>query len=307
MKHLAADAPLPFKNWFNITAGVGRQKGKRGAAYFNQTHAISMPLRPVRVKTKAGSIVDSGRISTWAHEVGHAVDFNGRDVKDGISMNLGNAIKKEAAGMPDIDSDTISATFRASPANKRKIAALDEFYIGTEAGVDYEKALARFTETWPEGAAAELKALKLSENRKLTFASMWESGNWEGAIHGIKQDIQVRRLDLIFGRVPGSTKADLRRLDTFSNQMGKLSDAIESASLYKRAGHKNQLSGHGRTYGFAWGVDEASGMPRGAMIEYFANAFAAHTVEGWPLYSHLLEMATPITTAAFRKLAERMI
>jgi len=301
MKRLAADAPLPFKNWLNITFPVGRMPKKRGAAYFNQQHAISMPLRPKTVKTKAGTTVDYNPISTWAHELGHAVDMNGEDVRDGISMSLGNAIREEAVGMRALDAPSLEHVRR------RKLDALDANYISDVAGYDHKKALAKFTETWPDGAAAELQALKIPDKAKLDFAGLWESGNWESAIHGIEQDIQRTRLDLIFGRVPGSTKKDLNRLDTFNNQMGKLSDAIESASLYKRAGHKNKLSGHGRTYGFQWGVDPASEMPRGAMIEYFANAFAAHTVEGWPLYSHLLEMATPITTAAFRKLAERMI
>jgi len=260
-----------------------------------------MPLKPVTIKTTAGSVVDYGRVSTWAHEVGHAVDINGGEVKNAFSMDLGVAIKKEAAGMRSIDAPSTESV------RLRKLAALDANYLSDVAGYDHKKALAKFTETWPDGAAAELSALRLPDRAKLDFASFWESGRWENAIHEIKKEINDAKVEMIFGRVPGSTKADLRRLYTFENQMGKLSDAIESVSLYKRAGHANKLPGHGRTYGFSWGVEEISDMPRGAMIEYFANAFAAHTVEGWPLYSHLLEMATPITTRAFRKLAERMI
>ncbi len=293
MKRLAADAPVPFKNWFNITFPVSRQTTHRKAAYFNQTHAISMPLKPK----------DAGAVTTWAHELGHAIDMNGKSAKDAISMNLGKAIKKEAAGMPDID----SVTAKAVATNRRKMTTLDDFYISDEAGFDHRKALGKFTETWPDGAGAELKALRLSDKAKLDFAALWESGRWETAIKGIRRDIQVRKLDLRFGRVPGSTRKDLQRIQTFENMMGKLSDAIESASLYRRAGHLNGLSGHGRKYGFSFGIDPASEVPRAAMLEYFANAYTAHTVEGWPLYSHLLEMATPKTTAAFRELAERMV
>ncbi len=291
MPRLAADAPKPFKDWFNLTDPIAKFQRRGRAAYVPEAHAIRMPIKPK----------DAAGVVTWAHEVGHAVDFNGK--ARGLARSnrgLGNAIRKDADAMLGINA-TIPG---GNPVTARKFALLDASWDEAEAAFDHKAATSKFVSKWPKAAAAELDLLKISDKAKLDFAAKWEAGNWEDAIKAMRQPITVAKLDLKFKRVPG-TRADIRRLETFEDMMGKISDAIEAASILKRGGHANGLAGHGKKYMFSRGLDPGgSGVPSAAVTEYFANAFAAHTVEGWPLYSHLLEMATPHSTAAFRKIAE---
>ena len=294
VKRMAPDAPAVFKNWFKSTAPVDRVSGpgKRSAHYDPQKHAIRIP----NSKTEATNV-------TWAHELGHAVDINGRDANSAsnFSARLSSALLADFEDIPGIK----VLSDKPNPVKARKFAVLDDSYSDELAAFDHAKASKKFTAEWPAGAVDEFDALKISAKAKLDFAADWEAGNWEQAIKGIKQPSTVAQLDLTFGRVKG-TKTDIKRIERFTAMLDKLSDAIESASFYTRAGHANGLSGHGVKYASKFGI-HPDRVRVATTIEYFANAYAAHTVEGWPLYAHLLELATPKSTAAFREIAEEFV
>ncbi len=294
MPKLAKDAPAPFKKWFKSTQPVAKVSGRgpRRAHYDPQAHRI-----------KIANKKDQDTIATWAHELGHAIDINGRDANslDNFSARLSKGLLADFEATPRID----EFFDEPNPVKVRKFAVLDDSFNDKTASFDHEKASKEFTSEWPEAAVDELDALKISAKAKLDFAADWEAGNWEQAIKGIEKPATLAKLDLTFGRVAG-TKADINRIEMFSAMMRKLSDAIESATFYTRAGHAQELSGHGRKYASKFGI-LPDRVRISTTIEYFANAYAAHTVEGWPLYSHLLELATPNSTAAFRKIAEEII
>jgi len=291
MPKLAKDAPAVFKNWFKSIQPVAKVGGGGGgrAHYDPQAHRIKLPNKK-----------DPDTIATWAHELGHAVDMNGRDANslDNFSARLSKALTADFEATPGIS----VVSDAPNPVKVRKFAVLDDFFDDKSGSFDHEKASAKFTSKWPKAAVKELDALKISAKAKLDFIADWEAGNWENAIKAIEKPSTLAKLDITFGRVAG-TKADIARIDMFSAMMRKLSDAIESATFYTRAGHSAELSGHGRKYASKFGILPDK-VRISTTIEYFANAYAAHTVEGWPLYSHLLELATPNSTAAFRKIAE---
>ncbi len=295
MPKLAQDAPAVFKKWFKSTQPVAKSGQKGGRANYDpQAHRI-----------KLSNSKDQDNIATWAHELGHAVDINGREgganSLNNFSARLSKALTADFEATPGIK--VISDT--PNPVKVRKFAALDDFWDEKSFSFDHEKASAKFTSEWPKAAVKELDSLKISAKDKLDFIADWEAGNWEQAINGIEKPATLAKLDLTFGRVAG-TKADIDRIEMFSAMMRKLSDAIESATFYTRAGHSAGLSGHGRKYSNKFGI-LPDRVRISTTLEYFANAYAAHTVEGWPLYSHLLELATPNSTAAFRKIAEEVI
>ncbi len=296
MPKLAQDAPAVFKKWFKSTQPVAKSGQKGGRAHYDpQAHRIKLSNKK-----------DQDNIATWAHELGHAIDINGRE---GGANSLNNFSVKLSKGLT-ADFEATPGRFatlpqKPNPVKARKFAVLDDFFDDKSGSFDHAKASTKFTAKWPKAAVKELDSLKIPAKAKLDFIADWEAGNWESAINGIEKPATLAKLDLTFGRVAG-TKADIDRIEMFSAMMRKLSDAIESATFYTRAGHSAGLSGHGRKYSTKFGV-LPDRVRISTTLEYFANAYAAHTVEGWPLYSHLLELATPNATAAFRKIAEEVI
>jgi hypothetical protein len=293
---LAKDAPAVYKNWFKSTqpvAAVGKGAKKRTAHYDPQAHRIKIPNKK-----------DQETFVTWAHELGHAVDMNGRDANSAanFSARLSSALAADSKNTPGRFA-TLPDT--PNPVKVRKFAVLDDAFSDDLGAFDHAKASKKFTAEWPAAAVDEFDALKIPAKAKLDFAADWEAGNWEQAIKGIKQPTTLSRLDLSFGRTAGGA-AEIARIDRFEAMLDKLSDAIESATFYRRAGHANGLSGHGEKYSRKFGR-HSDNVRVATTIEFFANAYAAHTVEGWPLYAHLLELAAPKSTAAFREIAEEFV
>lgn len=288
MSTLAADAPEPFKRAAWRTRPVDRGRASSRATYDPSRHSIQM-------KAKPASIHDT---IVFAHEFGHALDLQGAAVWSGRSMTLHTTQKADNGRIPDIK----SVLDESVAVKERKLAALNRHWRKQDEDFDHAAALDDFLVSWPEAPREYLKGLPgLSAKAKLDFAADWESGNWEQAAKAMRLEIQ--RVRFAPG-IDGNANAIRQLVEAGDMLTGHLSDAIEGMTNLRRMGHAHGLGGHGKRYRSAFGFQE--GTSRAGLIEFFANAYLAHTAPGWQLWSYLLELALPVSTRAFREIIEEM-